>query len=92
MPAEVPSGPLTDALPVVCVIAASGVVVVIVLAWLLHDVAARAIARCEPDQVAPVVLALSSLVSRFRWMWPWSDRERSSENDDTNQPAPGSQA
>src|SRR5258708_7909494 len=66
--------PVASALPLVCVIAVSAVVVVGIVAWLVREVALRAIEKSEPTQVAAVVLALAALVSPFRWIWPWSSR------------------
>ena len=82
--------PFTSVLPVVCVVAVSAVAVVIVVAWLVREVALRAIEKSTPDQVASVVLALAALVSPFRWIWPWSDRRPLVSRDETErQPALG---
>jgi hypothetical protein len=80
-------------LPVVCVIAVSSLAAIVVLAWLVREVAARAIEKAAPDQVAAVVSALAGLVSPFRWIWPWAARMRISprhaNNDASGDPSAG---
>lgn len=63
---------VASALPAVCVVAGTSLVVIIVVARLVRDVALRAIEKTAPDQVAAVVTALTDLASPFRWLWPWS--------------------
>jgi hypothetical protein len=69
---------LASALPVVCVVACSSLVAVFIVAWLVREVAVRAIERATPDQVAAVIVALTGLVSPFCWIWPWSGKIRRS--------------
>jgi hypothetical protein len=65
---------LAGLLPVVCVVAVSSLAAVVTVALLVRDVAARAIEKAAPDQVAAVVIAVAALVGPFRWLWPWSGR------------------
>jgi hypothetical protein len=90
------SGLVASALPVVCVIAGTSLVALAIVAWLVRDVAVRAIARAKPDQVAAVIVALASLITPFHWIWPWSARTRTArrqeDNDSRTGPSAGGQA
>ena len=63
---------VASALPMVCVIAGSSLVVVLIVALLVREIAIRAIERATPDQVPAVIAALTGLITPFRWIWPWS--------------------
>jgi len=57
--------------PVVIVIGVSTVVVVAIAACLVYQIARKAIDKTNPEGVAPVVLALSSLPVALRLLLPW---------------------
>jgi hypothetical protein len=71
------SGLVESALPVVGVITAGSLVAFAILAWLVREVAVRAIEKATPEQVAAVVIAVAELVSPLRWIWPWSAKASS---------------
>ena len=83
---------LASALPVACVVAGSSLVVVLIVAWLVRDVAVRAIAKATPDQLAPVITALAGLVSPFHQIWPWSGKTQRPADDSKDRPSRGRQA
>lgn len=58
----------------ISVIAVSAVAAIAIVAWLIREVARRAIDKTAPDHVAPVLLALAALASPFRWFLPWSSQ------------------
>lgn len=61
-----------DELSVIIVIAVSGIAAMIIAAWLVYQVARRAIDKATPDGVAAVVLALAALLNPLRQFLPWS--------------------
>ncbi|MGH3159844.1 MAG: hypothetical protein ACRDNF_25170 [Streptosporangiaceae bacterium] len=63
-----------SALPVTIVIACTSLVAIAISAWLVRDVARRAIERTSPDKVPAVVQALGSLLHPLRLFLPWSGR------------------
>jgi hypothetical protein len=65
---------LGSALPVVVVIAVASIAALGIVAWLVRDVARRAIERTSPDKVDAVVRALGSLWEPLRGFVPWSGR------------------
>jgi hypothetical protein len=77
---------LASALPVVCVVAGSSLVAVLIVVWLVHAIAVRAIEKAPPDQIAAVVAALTGLVSPLRWIWPWSGMSRRSVDNAKERP------
>lgn len=64
--------PAAVVLPVVIVIAVTVVVTIVIAAWLVRDVARKAIDKTTPEGVAPVVAALGALLSPLRLFLPWS--------------------
>jgi hypothetical protein len=65
---------VASALPVIIVIACTAVIAIAISAWLVHDVAHRAIDRANPDKIPAVLLALGSLLHPLRLFLPWSGR------------------
>lgn len=59
-------------LTVTIVIAVSAVTAIAITAWLVHQVARRAIDKTTPEGVAPVILALGALLNPLRLFLPWS--------------------
>ena len=68
---------VASTLPVIIVVACTVVAALAISAWLVRDVAHRAIDRTNPDKVAAVVSALGSLLHPLRLFLPWSDRRAS---------------
>jgi len=71
-------------MPVIIVIAVSGVVALAIGARLVRDVAHMAIEKATPEGVPAVVVALSSLLRPLRMFLPWSSREERSGNPEIN--------
>ena len=69
---------ISDALPVIIVIAVSALITAAIAAWLVHDVARKAIEKTTPEGVAQVVHALSHLLHPLRLYLPWSSNRWSS--------------
>ena len=65
---------IASALPVIIVVACTAIVAIAISAWLVRDVAHRAIERTSPEKVPAVVLALGSLLHPLRLFLPWSGR------------------
>jgi hypothetical protein len=65
---------VSSALPVIIVVACTAIVAIAISAWLVRDVARRAIERTSPDKVPAVVLALGSLLHPLHLFLPWSGR------------------
>lgn len=63
-----------SALPVIIVVACTTIIAIAISAWLVRDVAHRAIERTSPDNVPAVVLALGALLHPLRLFLPWSSR------------------
>ncbi len=63
----------------VIVIACSAVAAVAVAAWLVYQIARRAIEKTTPEGVPSVILALASLIDPFHRFLPWSGRAPISE-------------
>lgn len=63
------------ALPVIIVVASTTIIAIAISAWLVRDVAHRAIERTSPEKVPAVVLALGSLLHPLRLFLPWSSRD-----------------
>jgi hypothetical protein len=63
------------ALPVILVIAGTTIVALGIAAWLVREVALRAIERTSPDKVPAVVQALAALLHPFRLFLPWSSHQ-----------------
>jgi hypothetical protein len=63
---------VASALPVIIVVACTAVVAIAISAWLVHDVAHRAIERTSPEEVPAVVQALGTLLHPLRGFLPWS--------------------
>jgi hypothetical protein len=80
---------LANALPVLCVVAGSSLIVIFIVAWLVREVAVRAIEKAAPDQVVAVIIALAGLVSPFRWIWPWSGKAQRLMDNDKDRPSAG---
>jgi hypothetical protein len=65
---------LSGALPVVAVVAISGVVSLAIAAWLIRGVAHSALERSAQDDVPQVLAALGGLLDRLRLFLPWPGR------------------
>jgi hypothetical protein len=65
--------PLSGALPVVAVIAVSGVVALWIAAWLIRDVAHAALQKSSQEDVPRVLFALGGLLDQLRLFLPWRD-------------------
>jgi len=63
---------VANTLPVIIVIACTAIVAIAISAWLIRDVAHRAIERSSPDKVPAVLVALGSLLYPLRLFLPWS--------------------
>jgi hypothetical protein len=72
MPAGRSSSLISGALPVIIVIALSTIIAVAIAAWLIREVASRAIEKTKPEDVASVVVALGALLNPLRLFLPWS--------------------
>jgi hypothetical protein len=78
-------------LPAIIVIAVSAVAAIAIAAWLVYQVARRAIDKVPPEGVAPVILALGALLNPLRLFLPWSNRsEPTPLPPNTGNPAPTS--
>lgn len=66
--------PVPDVLPVIIVIALSAVAATAIAAWLVYQVARRAIDKVPPEGVTPVIYALSALLNPLRLFLPWRTR------------------
>jgi hypothetical protein len=69
--------PISGVFPVIVVMAVSAVAAIAIAAWLVHQVARRAIDKVPPEEVAPVILALGALLNPLRLFLPWSGRSES---------------
>jgi len=47
------------------------IVVSIVAAWLIRDIAHQALAKADPKDIPDVLIALSRLLDRFHGLLPW---------------------
>jgi nitrate/nitrite transporter NarK len=65
---------LGTAFPVMLVIAGTVIAVIAISAWLVRDVAHKALDRTSPERVPAVVLALGSLLRSLPQFLPWSSR------------------
>jgi hypothetical protein len=74
MPSTVTVSPIAAALPVVIVIAVSAVTAIAIAAWLVYQVALKAIDKVPPEGVAAVILALGALLNPLRLFLPWPNR------------------
>jgi hypothetical protein len=74
MPSTDTVSPIAGALPVVIVIATSTVIAIAIAAWLVYQVALRAIDKAPPEGVAAVILALGALLNPLRLFLPWPTR------------------
>jgi hypothetical protein len=61
---------VASVVPAICVTAASVVAVAAIVGCVVHRIALRAIDKAAPEQIPQVVLAISALISSFRWIWP----------------------
>src|SRR5262249_51987116 len=68
----------SGALPVVAVVAICGVVSLAIAAWLISEVARRALEKSAQNDVPQVLTALGGLLDRLRLFLPWSSRGRES--------------
>ena len=68
---------ISDPLPVVIVIAASTIVTAAIGAWLVHQVASKALDKTTPEGVAQVILALGGLLRPLGLYLPWSRQKTS---------------
>jgi len=67
-------------LTVTIVIAVSTVTTIAIAAWLVHQVARRAIDKTTPEGVAPVILALGALLNPLRLFLPWTNPSASPQS------------
>jgi len=74
MPRTRLADPISGALPVIIVIAVSTLVAITIAAWLVYQVARRAIDKVPPEGVATVILALGALLNPLRLFLPWPNR------------------
>jgi hypothetical protein len=58
------------------VTAASVVAVAAIVGCVAHRIALRAIDKAAPEQIPQVILAIGTLISSFRWIWPRLGRSR----------------
>jgi hypothetical protein len=65
----------SSALPVAIVVACTAIVCLGIAAWLVREVALRAIDRSSPEKVAAVVQALGSILRALGVFLPWSGRD-----------------
>jgi hypothetical protein len=68
---------IASAWPVIAIIGFTVIVTVAIAAWLVRDVAHRAIERTSPEKVPAVVMALGSFLHPLRLFLPWSSRPMS---------------
>jgi len=61
-------------LPAIIVVAISVIAALVIIVWLLYQVACRAIDKVPPEGVTPLILALGVLVNAFRSLLPWLNR------------------
>jgi hypothetical protein len=66
--------PVSGVLPVIIVIAVSTIAAIAIAAWLVNQVARRAIDKATPEEVAPVILALGALLNPLQLFLPWRAR------------------
>jgi hypothetical protein len=78
---------VSAALPVIVVIALSAIVAIAITALLVRDIACRAIARANPDEVPAVLQALAAMLGPLGDYLPWSGRKGPA-----GLPAPGNAA
>jgi hypothetical protein len=62
----------SGALPAIIVIAGSSVIIFAIVVWLVYQVARISIEKATPETIAPVVLALGSLLEAVGVYLPWS--------------------
>lgn len=72
MPQERHVYSISAALPVIIVIAISAIAAIAIAAWLVREVASRAIDKTTPESVASVVHELGTLLNPLRLFLPWS--------------------
>ncbi len=75
MPLGRPTHTISSSVPMIIGISASAIVlitVVAIAAWLVRDIAEKALDKTPPDSVAPVVLALGALLDALHRFLPWS--------------------
>jgi hypothetical protein len=69
---------VAGALPVVMVVAVSGILALAIAAWLIRDVARNALERSTQADVPQVLAALGGLLDRLRLFLPWQNGRRTS--------------
>jgi hypothetical protein len=69
---EVTTYPLPLPVVVAAVFAAVALAAMTITAWLLHQIARRALDKTTPDGVESVIRALSTLIDPLRMFLPWS--------------------
>jgi len=72
---------LASALPVVLVIAGTAIAAIAISAWLVRDVAHKALDRTCPEKVPAVVVALGSLLRSLPQFLPWTNRSSRSNGE-----------
>jgi Mn2+/Fe2+ NRAMP family transporter len=70
------------------VVAVSAVVALAIAAWLLHQVARRAIDKSTPEGLPAVLVALGAMIDPLRLFLPWSGRRpaEARRDDEEGQP------
>ena len=63
---------VSAALPAIVVIALSSIAAIAIAAWLVREVARRAIDKTTPEDVASVVHELGALLNPLRLFLPWA--------------------
>ena len=63
--------PLSAAMPVVAVIAASAIVAIAIAAWLIREVARNALEKSAQTDIPEVLTALGGLLDSLRLFLPW---------------------
>lgn len=77
---EVTTYPLPLPVAVAAMIAGVALAAMAITAWLLHQIARRALDKTTPDGVESVIRALSALIDPLRMFLPWSRWSRSARS------------
>lgn len=68
----------SGALPVVAVIAVSGIVALCIAGWVIRDVARAALQKSSGEDIPRVLAALGGLLEQLRLFLPWQRSSRGS--------------
>lgn len=72
------TGTVSGALPVVAIIAVTGIVALYIAGWVIRDVARTALKQSSGEEVPHVLAALAGLLEQLRLFLPWQGRSRRS--------------